>query len=189
MDHVPALYEEIRSASRQSQKPGNVRIFSQKLILVPAMFLCVLQCSVRPSKDVYQAMVEELDVYMKHLPKGLMVAPTHVSVDKTGRIPVQVAQFSDSELYLQQRTPVAVLSRAFSEHCCPQTFASDCEVSAHQAPESVDLISDLMSRLTIGENISDRHCCDLRELISRYSVCLQAKTRITSVFLESDHYF
>ena len=169
--NVLALYEEIRSASVQPDKPGGVRICSLKPVLVPAMSLLAVQCSVTPATGVgtYQAIVEELDAHTTHLPKGMMVAPTLVKVDKRGIIPVQVANFSEDDLYLRPRTPVALISRAFPDYNFPQTVASNCAVSAYQDPESDDTISDLMSRLTVGEEISNEQRQSLRELVSRYS--------------------
>ncbi len=167
--NVLALYSEVRSASLQADKPRNVRVLGPKPILVPAMSLLDVECSVNPAanNDVYQAIVEELDIHAKHLPKGLMIAPTLVSVDKTGKVPIQVANFSDDDLYLKPRTPVAILSRASPEYCFSGTPASSCEVSAHQNPETNDVTSELMSRVTIGEGIHDEQRQDLKELISR----------------------
>ena len=107
--HVLALYEVVRSASLQPDEPGNVHILSRKPILVPAMSLIVVECSVKPAAGtgVIQAMVEELDVHAKYLPKGLMIAQTLVRVDMTGKVPVQVAFNPELQLaYFPEHTGV-----------------------------------------------------------------------------------
>ena len=61
-------------------------------------------------------MIEEFDTNVTHIPNGLAVAPTLVSISSRGRIPVQVANFTNDDLYLQPRTPLAMLSGTFTQY-------------------------------------------------------------------------
>ena len=64
----------------------------------------------------YEAIIEQLDVDATHIPNGLAVTPTLVSVDSSGRIQVQVANFMNDDLHLPLRTFVATVTNAVTEH-------------------------------------------------------------------------
>ena len=172
--HVLALYEEVRGATvHQPVRSGQVRTVGRKPILVPANSLLVIECSVNPAAkdEKYEAIIEQLDADVTHLPKGLAVAPTLVSVNTSGRIPVQVANFNSSDLYLPPRTPLAILSSAVTENYSEtsnatwQEMKADTEMASTHCQDEVQL---LMSRMKIGTGISNDEQCQLRQLISSH---------------------
>ena len=101
--NVLAMYEE---TVVQDQKPmhSKVRLAGKKPILIPARSLQVVEGTTRPaSKEPYNAIIEEN--YAHQLHNGLMVAPAFVSVDSRGVVPFQIANLTNSDIYVQPRTP------------------------------------------------------------------------------------
>lgn len=95
---------------------GRVRLAGSGPTLVPACSIRVLEGSSRPlSGNPYSALVERIEVEVAELPKGLTVGVSLVMVDRSGLIPIQVANFSDQDAYLHPRMPVAVISRPVLE--------------------------------------------------------------------------
>ena len=105
--HVLALYCEIRV--ERLDVCGRVRVGGKKPQLVPAHSLCVIQASTQPAvvNQEVHAMVECMDTIS--LQPGLAVGRTCVKVDDTGNIPVQIANFSDRDIYLHPKTTIGKL--------------------------------------------------------------------------------
>ena len=99
--HVLALYSEIRV--NRLDVYGRVRVAGKKPQLVPAHSLRVIQASTQPSvvNQEVHALVECMDTVL--LQPGLAVGRTCVKVDDTGNIPVQIANFSDRDIYISAR--------------------------------------------------------------------------------------
>ena len=171
--HVLALYEEVRSGTvHQPDIAGKVRTVGSKPILVPANSLLLIECSVKPAAtDVtYEAIIEQLDVDVTHIPNGLAVAPTLVSVESSGRILVQVANFTNDDLYLPPRTPVATVSSAVAEHHSRAFEATWQEMQAGEVKsDCADGARSLMSRMKVGTGISDDQQHQLHQLISSHA--------------------
>ena len=102
-DYLKALHSRTDGAEwAHVHVSGKVRTADRKPDLVPANSFTVIEGSMRPAgrNEVYEALIEQLDVDVTHLPKGFAAAPTLVSIDSSGRIPIQVATFSNSDLYI-----------------------------------------------------------------------------------------
>ena len=119
MYKAPFMCEE--TVASPSLGYGRVRLAGSGPILVPARSIRVLEGSTRPSSgSPYSALVERVEVEVAELPKGLTLGVSLVTVDQSGVIPIQVANFSDEDVYSHLRTPVAVISRPVpvSDHVC-----------------------------------------------------------------------
>ena len=170
---VLALYEEVRGGTAcQPDVAGRVRTVGSKPILVPAYSLCVMECSVMPATrdTTYEAIIEQLDAAATHIPNGLAVASALVSVGSSGRIPIQVANFTNDDLYLPPRTPVAKVSSVCAKRHSRDLKATWEEMQADEARnDCIDEAQSLMSRMKIGTGMSDDQQHQLHQLISSHA--------------------
>lgn len=83
---------------------GQVRLVGSGPTLIPARTIRVLKGSVKPAASLpYNALVERVEASLAELPSG-------VTVGSKGRIPIQVANFSSKDVYLNPRTPFSSVS-------------------------------------------------------------------------------
>ena len=165
-----ALFSETAAHKIVNSVIGRVRIKSEGPVVVPARSVKVLTGSVKPSaKDcVYHAMVESHEMSCP-LPKGLVLGCSYVTVGMSGLVPIQMTNFSDSDVYVQPRTSVGVVSLA-----CPQSNVelrevSVCEVIA-QEKNSVSSVKDqIISKMDIGESISNSQRKAFEDLVVKHS--------------------
>lgn len=113
---VLALYEESRfNDSEVTEECCRVRVAGKQPVMIPAWSVLVIQGTVKRSRKSFTAVVEELCVTPPTLKNGLKLGPSLVTVDNSGYIPLQVANFTDQDLYIQPRTPVGLLRAAVPE--------------------------------------------------------------------------
>ena len=79
-----------------------VRVAGKKPQLIPACSIRVIQGSTRPCLDGQgrDCLIERHDVHVRSLPQGIELGRAFVTVGHTGTIPVQIANFSDHDIYL-----------------------------------------------------------------------------------------
>ena len=138
--------------------------------LVPAHSLCVIQASTQPAvvNQEVHAMVECMDTIS--LQPGLAVGRTCVKVDDTGNIPVQIANFSDRDIYLHPKTTIGKLETVQFQQIIELHFPSDSEVLLEEithTPCTDELVSELLSRMDISDLSEEQHDC-VRKLVSKH---------------------
>ena len=166
--HALALYEEVQAGKpgRNHNRSYKVRAGGRKPMLVPARSSMTVTCTTHKPAEPYVAIIEEHDVCC--LPNGLVLLPTIVTVPATGRVPVQMINYSNSDIYLAPRTPVGLLE---ASSCNPQASAPDVLAEeVQQTPVSPKQIEELMARMDIDEEIKDSpdKFQQLMELIRKY---------------------
>ncbi|PIK58589.1 Transposon Ty3-I Gag-Pol polyprotein [Apostichopus japonicus] len=112
---IAAFQDKEEDLNNQGVDHSIARVCAEKLVLVAANTITSIQVSVQPSTDSkpYVAMIAQLNAEDRtHLPTGLQVAPTLVSIDRSGVAPLQVANFSNHDIYLQPRAPVGIAEGA-----------------------------------------------------------------------------
>jgi transposase InsO family protein len=169
---VLALYEE-NTANRMSvgAELTRVRVAGRKPVLLPARSLVVVDCTVKPSsKGVFTGIVERLKSGVA-LPPGVSIGPTLVSVDVTGILPVQFANFSDQDAYLQPRTPFGVLRPAEKESQIDLVMVGVNEVEVMDCVEDKlhnQVTKDLLSKMDIGTNMDEHQKSQLYDVIYKH---------------------
>ena len=80
-----------------------VRVAGKKPQLIPACSIRVIQGSTMPCLygQCRDCLIERHGVHLRSLPQGIELGRAFVTVDHTGTIPVQIANFSDHDIYLQ----------------------------------------------------------------------------------------
>ncbi|KAK2188352.1 hypothetical protein NP493_135g04006 [Ridgeia piscesae] len=166
--HVLALYSEIRAD--RSDVSGRVRVAGKKPLLVPAHSLRVIQGSTQPAvvNQEFHALVECIDP--TSLQQGLAVGRTCVKVDDTGTIPVQIANFSDRDIYLHPKMTIGKLETVELEPRIELHFPSANEIRMEEIThnDSTDeVVADLLSRMDISDINEEQQSC-VRRLISKH---------------------
>ena len=151
--HVLALYEEViaRKPETTTEKRYQVRSGGRKPILLPARCSVTIDCTTHRPKQPYVAIVEERDV--STLPNGLVLLPTLVRVPSSGRVPVQMVNFSNIDVYLAPRTPIGLLELSPSN---PRPSSDECNAVLEEAcslPSLTEDIQEMMRRMEIDEEI------------------------------------
>ena len=167
--HVLALYEEVSAVEQQATVCSQVRVAGSKPALIPARSIKTIHGTTRPSNQVYNAIVEEHQTHQ--LNNGLLVAPSLVSVDAAGKVPLRITNFSDSDVYLQPCTPVAKITTAdieppIIEYETSETVLIEEVVDGEGSIE--DKVSELISRMDIGTTLTKHQMRQLREVIREY---------------------
>ena len=100
---VLALYEE-QCAINVRRTTCKVRVTGKHSVIVPARSVRIIPGSVTEAADrqIYYGVVEELE--SAALPRGLIVSPVYVAVDRQGRITCSVTNLGREDLYLQPKT-------------------------------------------------------------------------------------
>ena len=128
----------------------------------------------------FTAMVERISAEDAALQRGLMVANS-LSTVKNGRISVQVANFSQQDIYLPARARIGQLGEAEpiaveESFTMPQVSKNEVRIEEHYNTDEVSnrLSSPdvTMSKLDLGDNFSEEQIPRLKSLISRYDKVL-----------------
>ena len=154
-----------------------VRVAGKKPQLIPACSIRVIQGSTRPCLDGQgrDCLIERHDVHIRSLPQGIELGRAFVSVDHTGTIPVQIANFSDHDIYLQPRTPVGILQSASLKSDMEISFDGKQEVFVSEvaSANAKQDVETLLSRMNVSDLSSEQHAT-LKSLMARhYSVFSQ----------------
>lgn len=107
MYQVPAKDIVCEETVATSCDNGRVRLVGTGSTRVPARSIRVLERSVKPSAGTpYRALVERMEANVADLPRGVTLGASLVTVGQSGRVPLQIANFSDEDIVIQPRTPV-----------------------------------------------------------------------------------
>ena len=177
---VLALYSKMLCLKTDKQQPGCVRVAGGKTILVPPNSIKVIQGSVQPTagSQEYHALIERHEVHARSFPRGLGVGRSLVKVDKTGRVPVQVANFSNRNVYLRPRTPVGRLECVSVEPTVHLKVESEQEVTLEEVSNGEaceEVVHDLLSRMDVGD-LTHTQQETLKQMIAKHQ----------SIFSKSD---
>ncbi|CAC5418357.1 unnamed protein product [Mytilus coruscus] len=98
--NILALYEEIY----ENDYIGKIRIPNHQSIIIPAGSVQIIEVQTKPAPkgEKFDCIVEENTGLT--LPNGFALASTLVSVTDTGRIPVQICNYSNIDINLRPRT-------------------------------------------------------------------------------------
>ena len=70
--------------------------------LIPARSIKVLEGSVQPATNSpYTALVERVEANLAELPSGVTVGAAVVTVGPESRVPIQMANFSNKDVYIK----------------------------------------------------------------------------------------
>jgi len=167
---ILALYEQV-AADREKEEIGRVRVAGRSPVLIPARSIQIIEGSTRRVGKSCFALVEELDVETLPLPRGLALGPAYVQLGKTGSVPVQVANFGDSDIYLKPRTPIAMLKHASMEPKFQLVQVSAQEMQVRDTSEDLvaeELTRSLINKMELGDGISSNCHDQLTEVISKH---------------------
>ena len=166
--HVLALYSDARVDTPDTC--SQVRVAGKKLQLVPAHSMRVIQGSTQPAvlnQECY-ALVECKEV--QSLQRGLAVGRACVKVDDAGNIPVQIANFSDRDIFLKPRTTIGCIKNVAVEPRVGLCFDSEHEVCVTEIIHSAgtdEVITIFLSRMDISDVDDEQHEC-IRKLITKH---------------------
>lgn len=174
--HTLAVYCEVKRDTTD-ESGTRVRVAGRKPQLIAARSIRVIRGSTRPRVDgqVHECLIERHDAHRRSLPQGIELGRAYVTVDHTGMIPVQVANFSDHDIYLQPRTPVGILQSASPKSEIEIAFDGKQEVFVNEvaSADAKQDIETLLSRMKVSDLSNEQHAA-LRTLITRhYSVFSQ----------------
>ena len=167
---ILALYGEARVQS-SACSAGRVRIASKKPLLIPARSLRVVEATVQPAstEEVYWGVVQELACYS--CPKGFALAPAVVKVTNTGRIPVQVANFSQDDFYISPRATIGTIEIGDLEPDVKVSDIKDGTVFIEEVSVKQPLgfsVDDLIENLDIGSGLTEEEHGQLRSALQEY---------------------
>jgi len=110
---ILVLYEEINASD--CTYDSHIRIPSNQTVIIPAGSIKVVEAQTKPAPKgkVLDCIVEENKALT--MPNGFKLAPTVVSVKPDGRIPVQVCNYSNSDMKLKPRTMIGRATHALNE--------------------------------------------------------------------------
>jgi hypothetical protein len=176
-DKVLALYEDTRVEITTAD--CRVRVAGRKPVLIPAHSLQVVKATVQPATrgQVYHALVQEHDATLAPLPTGLVLGPSLVTIDCQGHIPVQIANFTEHDLYLAPRTIVGTAYAAEDEPQIDVVHVSACEVQVRETDIEDHAGTSLLDKMDVGPNLEDSQTAKLGEVISKHK----------TAFSSSDH--
>ncbi|PIK55957.1 hypothetical protein BSL78_07153 [Apostichopus japonicus] len=166
---IAAFQDKEEDLNNQGVDHSIARVCAEKLVLVAANTITSIQVSVQPSTDSkpYVAMIAQLNAEDRtHLPTGLQVAPTLVSIDRSGVAPLQgpvgIAEGASLGSMVQ-------VKQVDVNEIQVQTVDANELQTVSEPPEQVSTRAiPLESKMTIGDklNVSQRE--ELRALLHRY---------------------
>lgn len=169
MYREPSMCEE--TVVLPPSENGRVRLVGLGPTLVPARSIRVLEGSVKPSAGTpYRALVERMEANVADLPRGVAVGASLVTVDYTGRVPIQIANFSNEDVYIQPRTPIARMSAYATEPDVELVTVNENHVCVREVsvgPMDMKEVEELEARMDIG-NITREQKDSLRQVIHKY---------------------
>jgi hypothetical protein len=160
LSNILALYEELPVKMDTDVK---VRIVGEKNrpILIPARSLQVVAGSTKASRTPITVLIEEISP----LTKGLSLGRTIVTVDHTGRVPIQLANFSDKDIYLKPKTLVGILNPTEIESPYKVVQIGEHESVGHQS----GLVENLLKRMDTNSNLSKSQGEKLRDVLGKHT--------------------
>ena len=172
LQKILALCQETRLTKASTEEGSKVRVAGGKPVLLPARSIRVVECTVKASLASRFTAVVEPDVSGPILPDGVRLGPSFVVIDRSGRVPVQFANFQDTDVYLQPRTSVGILKLAEIEPQTELVFAEDNEVHVQDSCDyngelQRQLVQQLMGRMDLGSNLTEEEAADLQEVIRK----------------------
>ena len=86
-------------------------------VVIPARSVRQVEATVPQMKrgHTISAMIERHDVCARNLPQGLVVGRSLVTIDGKGRVPVQIANFSDKDFIMKGKTRIGYAKPANAE--------------------------------------------------------------------------
>ena len=162
--YLQKIEESLQGAEKQSnllyalqvykRTPGyrTVRVAGNCAVLLPARTITVIEGSCQPAVGQSRSVLLERHVsHVAELPQGVTLGAALVTVDDKGKVPMQIANFGDKDVYLQPKTPVGVLKSA----SIVETQSLDGEVT------------ELLSKLDIGD-LDEAQQQQLHATLSKY---------------------
>ena len=171
MYRSPVLSQE--AMAETVNENGRVRLVGSGPTLVPARSIRVLEGSVKPATSLpYNALVERIEANLAELPSGVTVGASVVTVGGSGRIPIQVANFSTKDIYLNPRTPVAAVSTFklepnFEFVAIDEGHVCVCEVGSSDTVMQNDAVDAILNRMDVG-NLTVPQLERLQEVVGKY---------------------
>lgn len=169
---ILAMHEETRcrDLSFGIKDSCHLRIAGHKPVLLPARSIRLLECSVTPSSNCVCGVVEHWKA-SPTLTEGVRLGPSLGTVDVTGRVPVQFANFSEQDVYLRAKTPfgIARLAQRESQMDLVSVSVNKIEVRDRCYSEWKDQLTEqLISRMDIGENMCPGQELKLQDIIHHH---------------------
>jgi hypothetical protein len=107
------------------------------------------------------------DITLATLLTGLVLGPSLVSIGSKGHIPVQIANFTEHDLYLAPRT-TAYAGTAYAADAEPQSDVVHVSAGEIQVIYIEDhALTSLLDKMDVGPNLDDSQTAKLREIISK----------------------
>ena len=181
--HVLALYCQRMSAScikdaDNEEKLGFVRVAGKKPVRIPAGSRQIITGSTRrfPRGVQKTAVVEELRAIDGNLPKGVVASPRFVTMTN-GLTPIEIANFSQEDVYLQPRTRVAMLSMGTVVKHLPEEPLNVLVHSAASCTSNAPSDDSVLGTLDIGDTLTSFQKQKMGEFVHKYS----------DIFSKGDH--
>ena len=154
---ILALYEE----ATVNRKTSKVRVSGRQSVVIPARSISIIEGSVaRPSGNMtYQALVEEIDTTKHPIPNGLSIAPAFINVTNSGKIPLQVANFSSQDVILKPRTVLGNITPAERYH------KENGDPTRNSQPR--DVTDQITNAMEVGQ-LNKSQIKQLRELVESH---------------------
>ena len=113
---------------------------------------------------LYYGVVEELEYVA--LPRGLIVSPVYVAVDRQGRILCSVANLGREDLYLKPKSVLGCMQVVQStDGIIPDCGNANVSEIATGREESASTAEQLLGAMDIGDGLGPEHRRMLVELI------------------------
>ena len=139
-------------------------------VIAPARSVRVIPGSVTAAAggQIYYGVVEELEA--EALPRGLLMSPAYVFVDRQGRIPYSVANLDRNDLYLKPKTVLGCMQVVRStDGILPDYGKATVSEMSTGREESASTAEQLLGDMDIGDGLGPEHRRMLVELIDQYS--------------------
>ena len=152
---------------------GQARLVGSCPNLIPARTIRVLEGSVKPVASLpYNALAERVEASLAELPSGVTVGAAVVTVGSKGRILIQVANFSTTNVYLNSRTLVAVVSTFQLEPTFELVAVEEGHVPVHETGSDDvvrqnDAADVILSRMDI-DDLTGPQRDRLQQVIGKY---------------------
>jgi transposase InsO family protein len=178
--HVLALYEECRAEEctpdTNSNPPlGCVRVAGKKPVLIPARSIRQIEVTARAAEQstTFVCVVERHESLARHLPGGIAIGRSLVKVSSSGRVPIQVANLSETDVYLEPKTQLGMMTPVTVEQSAYELRQVDAhEVRVEEVlmePADPGIARDILSRMDIGGDLSSDQKGSLESLIAKHS--------------------
>ncbi|VDI67124.1 Hypothetical predicted protein [Mytilus galloprovincialis] len=160
--HILTLYEEM-NATEISYK-SNIRIPNDQTVIIPAGTIKMIEAQARPAPKghVLDCIVEENTTLT--MPNGFQLASAVVSVRQDGRIPVQICNYSNTNIKLKPKTMIGcAMTQNDSAH-----DKETAEVNSQTVLVCPVTNNDYLGKMDVGSLTSEQQL-QLKDVISKYS--------------------